>query len=445
MTEMLAFYHMIRAVFLACLKEEWFWAIITVVITLFSFIIQMRNENEISRANFVYNISNDFGNNDRILRVYQWLEKCRRDHVKVTNYRKLPLAEAKEIYHKDLPIEFIDIDTYVNHFEVVYVILRSVKMKNIDDLFQQRFLSFMYNPYIQREELFACFGPDENDFSLLKKWLHSIYNRNRFTCETFIDYLNNLTCGKFEFSQEYLSLSKERWPLLYRAKVKRYLINYVTDICNPQCQYGYYEFRRKVDTEAEERKTMRIIRPCKDDAADILALQQKVIAAMPQPEMYAPSSEAEILTALSNPKDYACVQICDGSQIVAFAALILNPTGHQNINEDLKTQGLPYAEKEVCVLDTVFVDPDYRGYGMQHTLVKVLCSWAAMLGKRNISATIHPDNCFSQRNFIANGFRNVTSAPIPKYGSQRYVFARDLTFKDKKKDENGIYTIFPYV
>jgi hypothetical protein len=151
----------------------------------------MRKENQISRANFIYNISNDFGNNERILRVYQWLEKRRRENYKVNNYRDLLMPTENCIYNpndEDSPLDFIDIDTYINHFEAVYVILRSVKIKSIDELFQHRFLSFMFNPYMQKEELFSYFGPDTNDFTLLKVWLISIYKRNHFSCEECLAY-----------------------------------------------------------------------------------------------------------------------------------------------------------------------------------------------------------------------------------------------------------------
>ena len=422
--------------------EEWFWAMITIVITLGVFVVETHSQNKISRANFVYNISNDFGNNERILRVYQWLEKCRRENAGVENYRQLRVSTDTGIYDEDkkeTSINFIDIDTYINHFEVVYVILSSVNIRNIDQLFQQRFLSFMFNPYIQKEELFACFLPDENDFLLQKKWLLSIYRRNRFTCEEFIDYLTTFTCGSYDFSRERLALTKTLWPVTYKKKVKQYLMNYVSCICDPACRYGFFEFRNK-----EQKKVLRIIPSQRNDMEDILALQQRVVSSMEEPHWFYPSSQSEIQTALDNPKDYSCVQICDGSKIVAFALAILNPNEHQDINADLKALGLPYADADQCILDTVFVDPAYRGFGLQDTLIRVLCAWAATVGKGNIAATVHPENRFSADNFQKNGFRKITSEPIVKYGGQRNVFAKALSKKDTQKAEDGSYTIFPY-
>ena len=424
--------------------EEWFWAMITIIITLCVFVVETRSQNKISRANFVYNISNDFGNNERILRVYQWLEKCRRENKGVENYRQLRISTDTGIYDEDKAessIDFIDIDTYINHFEVVYVILNSVSIRNIDQLFQQRFLSFMFNPYIQKEELFACFLPDENDFLLQKKWLRSIFRCNRFNCESFIDYLNTFTCGNYEFSLQRLELAKTLWPRSYQQKANGYLMNYVSYICDPACRYGFFEFSNK----AQQRKVLRIIRSHASDKEAILALQQRVVSSMEEPQWFFPSSESEIETALDQPRNYACVQICDGSKIVAFACTILNPNAHQDINTDLKKHGLPYAETAQCILDTVFVDPAYRGYGLQDTLIRVLCSWAATVGKRNIAATIHPENRFSADNFQKNGFQKITSESISKYGGIRDVFAKDLSKKDTQPAADGTYTVYPYV
>ena len=433
----------LKELLLSVIREEWFWAIVAVIITLVSFIIQMVKENEISRANFIYNISNDYGNNDRILRVYEWMEQCRLQNRNVTNYPSLTVSADTALYDQDSdkhPLTFVDIDTYINHFEVVYVILNSVNIKSIDELFQQRFLTFMFNPFIQKEELFSCFLPDENDFLLLRKWLLSIYKRNQFSCQAFIDYLNTFTCGSYELTTEALEDTKARWPLLHSHLVKKYLINYVYYICDPSCKYGYYEFSRK-DTQ----KALRIIRPAPTDQEAILTLQKRVVDSMAAPQWFFPSTETEIHAALTQPQKYLSVQICSGSQTVAFACIKLEPTPEEDVYLDLEAHGIPCPTSKRCLLDTVFVDPDYRGYGIQKTLIEILCSWAATLGKRHICATVHPENRFSANNFINSGFHLVTETPISKYNSQRNVFTKQLSRKDTCKAADGSYIIYPYV
>ena len=424
------------------LRQEWFWAMLAVPVSMLIFAVQSRKENEISRANFVYNISNDFANNDRILRVYQWLEKCRRQNHHVKNYRHLHISTDDGIYDEDREtqhLDFVDIDTYINHFEVVYVILNSVKIDSIDELFQQRFLSFMFNPFIQKEELFACFGPDKNDFLLMQKWLRSIQRRNRFTNEAFVDYLNTYTCGSFEFSKTHLQLAQQKKSLLNQWRIRDYLNRYVWYVCDPACRYGFYAFTRQ-----DQRKVLRIIRPEVSDQEDILQLQNRVLEQLEQPAWFSPSSPEEIGAIFSSPKDYAAVQICDGSRIVAFAYAIRNPRPQQDVNVDLQALGLPHELQQQCILDTVFVDPQYRGFGMQQVLVDILCQWMAMEGKKHITATIHPDNAYSRKNFLDNGFACVTQMPIPKYGSQRHVYSRKLSRKDIRKKSSPSYTVYPY-
>ena len=68
-----------------------------------------------------------------------------------------------------------------------------------------------------------------------------------------------------------------------------------------------------------------------------------------------------------------------------------------------------------------------------------------MFGKRNIAATVHPDNVYSEKNFANNGFIKVTPTPISKYDNQRNIFSKKLSYKDTKKDKSGTYTIYPYV
>lgn len=419
-------------------QAEWFWTVAAVIVALLGLIVQMRQENEISRANFVYNISNDFGNNERILRVYQWLEKCRRDNDKKSCFRSLQITRTIEGCEDN----FLAIDTYVNHFEVVYVILRSVNIKNIDELFQQRFLSFMFNPYVQKEVLFLCFTSNENNFKLLKKWLTSIQTRNRFSCEAFLDYINFYTCGNYELTADTLANTRKHWPALCNIKVKNYLMNYVHYICNPLCLYGYYEFTKE---KTEESRNLRIIRSSLNDRDAIIGLQNQIATSMEHPEWYSSATEDDIQTALKEPQNYACVQVCDDERLVAFAYIILNPSPEQDMNQDLKAHGLPYVEKDQCVLETVFVDPDYRGFGIQSTLIRILCSWAATLGKRQMIATVHPNNNYSADNFEKNGFSPATPKPISKYGSERNIFTKNLCHKDTQKTPDGTYTVYPYV
>ena len=434
------FLPMIFLAFKSVAQEEWFWAIIAIMVTLLVFIAEQRTGNRISQSSFIYNISNDFANNDRIGVVYQWLEKCRRNNHGITNYRDLTfsglLSESRE-EPEELPVSFIGIDTYVNHFESVYVILDSVGIQNIDKLFQQRFLCFMFNPYIQKEELYACFGPDENDFKLLKAWLLSISRHLKHSNRELVRFLNTFTCGNFEFLEERLPQSRGIARIMDYFRVRKYLLNYVEYICDPHCRYGFYEFASRSD-----RKVLRIIRPTPDDGEDILALQSGVCAAMTQPQLFFPSTEEEIRTALADPDRYLCLQIVDGNKIVAFCQLTIDPPAEQDLRLDLQKHGISVPGGSHGVLETVFVDPEYQGYGMQQILVEILCQWAHIRKVKTVFATVHPDNTYSHNNFLEAGFGLLTPSPLPKYGNVRNYYALTTAKPPKKADSD--YTVYPY-
>lgn len=424
-------------------QQEWFWAIVAILVTLIVFILGQRSENKISRAGFIYNISNDFANNDRILKVYQWLEGCRRKSDNVDNYRLLNLTASTSIFdkgeEKELEIDFIDIDTYINHFESVYIILKTVKIKSIDELFQQRFFSFMMNPFIQREELFECFSSDKNDFLLYKKWLKSIYRRKNFNNNALIIYLKKYTCGNFEFNFRIKKTHNFFKRITTYFKVRHYLFNYVYYICDPMCKYGYYKFANRNG----EKKTLRIIKSSESDADDILKLQDRVVGNMDNPEWFCKSTQEEIKTALKNPDDYLCIQVADNSKIVAFAYVILQPSEEHNLYLDLKKEHIDTPSDKYCIFETVFVDNDYRGYGIQSLLVDVLCDWSRKKGKHSICATVHPNNKYSQRNFENRGFEKVTACPITKYNNKRNYFIKKLAKRNFFRNQNDTYTIFP--
>ena len=417
-------------------RQEWFWAIVAIVISVLVFAWEQRAGNKISRAGFIYNISNDFANNDRILRVYQWIEQCRRQNDGINNYRQLSFSTDSSIFQSEeegsVALDFIDIDTYINHFESVYIILENVRISSVDELFQQRFFTFMMNPYIQKEELFECFSSDVNDFRLCKQWIHSIYRRKHYNVEALATYLRTYTCGEFEL-QKSIVWKKGLAKLVQHHRISRYLHNYIAYICDPACRYGYYEFRHK-----SSRKVMRIIESVPSDLEQVLQLQDAVLQGQTRKDYYSPSTRQELERALTDPR-YRCLQVVDGQKIVGFACMIYEPEEKYDLFRDLDSAVQP---QHRCILDTVFVHPNYRGYGIQKLLVGVLCDWAWQDGKRFVCATIHPENEHSQRNFEKLGFQKVTDQPVPKYGSIRNFYLRKLKKPVNTKDS---YTIYPYL
>jgi GNAT superfamily N-acetyltransferase len=219
-------------------------------------------------------------------------------------------------------------------------------------------------------------------------------------------------------------------------ETRNFLLNYVYYICDPSCKYGYYAFKNGEN----ERRVMRIIRPSPDDLADIMTLQDFVCQNLDNKDWYYSSTEEEIKTALNDKENYLCLQIVDHDRIIAFAYVIMNPDSKHSLSHDTKNHEF---EKGECVFETVFVHPDYRGFGIQKLLLEVLSDWAQKQGGKTLWATVHPDNIYSAKNFQENGFHIASVEPIEKYGSKRNYYKKVLGKNKRKKSDD--YIIFPYI
>ncbi len=155
----------------------------------------------------------------------------------------------------------------------------------------------------------------------------------------------------------------------------------------------------------------------------ILALQDRVHSEMKQKEWFAYTSRAELESAFECGSP--AVAVMSGEKMIAFAYLILNPDSTQSLCKFADFEYSPYLGGD-CVLDTVFVDPDFVGYGIQSLLIGILKSFAIENGKTSVWATVHPENIFSSRNFVKNGFAKANSEPVEKYGGIRDVYYFDL-------------------
>lgn len=434
--------------FLEHIEEEWFVTIIALIVTMLISFFEQRKGHIISRSDFIYRINDDFASNKKILKVYNWIEKCCRENEHVPNYTQLVRNDDATVFSDDTEVDFTDIDTYINLFESVYVIRKAVKMENLDKLFQQRFLTFMHNPYVQREVLFPGYTSNENIFNLYKKWLSMPYKRYRFSSFRFAEYLSSYTCGCYEYKLDYESYKKLSLPGKIRRRFTqiRYIRNFILNLCNPDCMYGYYRLHRfNKDKNEKESLTVRIIRSNPTDLEAISALQKKVEESMGEHAyFYSGLSDSELGRMIS---DYYCIpiQIDVNSRVVAFALLILRPQ-EPYILSTYADGSLKTPSGVEGILETVFVDPEYRGYGMQSLLVDILNRLARFRKASTVWATVHPDNVYSSRNFKKNNYKLATKAPIDRYGGEkgmRELYCCDVRRLRMKNKKTGKYCIYP--
>lgn len=112
----------------------------------------------------------------------------------------------------------------------------------------------------------------------------------------------------------------------------------------------------------------------------------------------------------------------DGTRLAAAFDILIPGLNPCNYGYDLNLE--EQALMQTVNMDTIVVHPDYRGLGLQKTLMKEAEKWALEHGFRTLICTVHPDNCFSLRNILGQGYR--IERKLPKYGSVRYVLRKDI-------------------
>lgn len=166
----------------------------------------------------------------------------------------------------------------------------------------------------------------------------------------------------------------------------------------------------------EKRLLLRAVHAGEVDK--VLQLQQRVHDHMPDPSLLAMTDGEEIAesTALD-----VCLGAFDGDRLAAFALMVVNRespdrnTGQKNGMNPLE-----------CVsFDTAFVDPDYRGMGLQRCLLQIRNEIALQLGAKYALVTVDPKNEYSLNNILSQGFEIIARKPL--YGGlDRYVLRKEL-------------------
>lgn len=78
----------------------------------------------------------------------------------------------------------------------------------------------------------------------------------------------------------------------------------------------------------------------------------------------------------------------------------------------------------VINMDNAAVHPDYRGRGLQRILIDQAEKQLREEGNHILLCTVHPDNHFSLRNVLAQGYQIQKKAA--KYGSERYFLRKNI-------------------
>lgn len=161
-----------------------------------------------------------------------------------------------------------------------------------------------------------------------------------------------------------------------------------------------------------------ILRPCHETDLDaLMLLQEKICRGMEHPDWFATTSREENKIFLTDPN--VILGVYDEGRLAAYGSVGFPGDSPDNLGWDL---GLPREEALCCaVLDTIVVDAEYRGLGLQRELIRCCVAYARekMPGCK-VLATVAPDNIYSLRNVQAEGFEIL--ARKEKYGGkERYI------------------------
>ncbi|NMA37999.1 MAG: hypothetical protein GX942_06795 [Papillibacter sp.] len=184
---------------------------------------------------------------------------------------------------------------------------------------------------------------------------------------------------------------------------------------------GYDAYKTHTFSRASSPDLSLIIKKCSlDDLDDIMDLQDKVIAQIPDKFRYIDTSREDVAESLIH-------DICIGAyldiKLVGFTILLSLRDTDRHLAHHLDYED---DYKRYCTTnDGTWVDPEYQGYGLQFWFSKEKDIIAKKIGARALLACTSPVNFACQRSLTKNGYRVVAEKPL--YGGyQRLIFSKKV-------------------
>lgn len=157
-----------------------------------------------------------------------------------------------------------------------------------------------------------------------------------------------------------------------------------------------------------------------EDIDKVLGLQETIMDAIPDKDMYAPYTREETLHELEN---YHCYVAECGGELAGYSVLIPNdPDDPENYGHHFDYDREQLAK--TASLDLTMVAPKYRGYGLQRVFNKLRIGQGAAMGAKEFLTSISPDNPYSYRNFLVLNFEIVEERKL--YGGKRRYLLRKV-------------------
>lgn len=158
-----------------------------------------------------------------------------------------------------------------------------------------------------------------------------------------------------------------------------------------------------------------------EDIDAVMKLQQEIMDALPDKDLYAAYTREETLTQLE--EDVCFIAECDG-ELAGYSVLIPNDADNPRNYGKL----FNYDREKLAgtaSFDLTMVAPKFRGLGIQRDFNKLRTGVAVSMGAREGLTTISPDNPYSYRNFLVLNFEIVDKREL--YGGKmRYILRKEF-------------------
>lgn len=167
------------------------------------------------------------------------------------------------------------------------------------------------------------------------------------------------------------------------------------------------------------------------DLDNVLALQEKIIANLPDEQKYFTirRSREDFAKALSAPNLHM-FGIYVGKKLVAQSLL--------NFPEDNNPRDIPefanqYKNSEIAIYQAVLVDPDYRGLGLMKRMLQAREDMAVLCGKKVAICKIAANNHFSWTNALKHGMQ-IMAAGTDASGHKKLYLQKKLNSSAVQND-----------
>lgn len=158
-------------------------------------------------------------------------------------------------------------------------------------------------------------------------------------------------------------------------------------------------------------------------STQLAVLQETIYNNLINKEIFLPSNEEEIHTYIKD-KGAALGVVTQDNKLIAAGIYVAHGLDSHNYAYDLDLS--PQEIVKAAQIDSVVVDADFRGNGLQRLICSELITIAAQKGYTKLTATASPNNPYSVNNFIALGFE-IIKEKLKYGGLRRYILAKDLT------------------